>query len=500
MGVIYLAKIETDLNMVQTDTNEKLQRSLSSRHLTMIAIGGAIGTGLFVASGASVSSAGSGGALVAYLVIGIMVYFIMTSLGEMATFMPISGSFSTYATKFVDPALGFAFGWNYWFSWATAIPAEFVAGSIIMKYWFPNSPDILWSALFLALLFGLNFLSARGYGEAEYWFAGVKVLTIICFLIIGVAMIFGIMFTPAIGIQNFTPGGTPFHGGIMAIIGVALIAGFSFQGTELVGIAAGESDSPRQNIPRAINSVFWRILIFYVLAILVIGLIIPYTDPNLLKSDVSDITVSPFTMVFKKAGLAFAAALMNAVILTSVLSAGNSAMYASTRMLWALAKENKAPKIFARVNSRGVPANALYVTTAFGFLAFLSSLFGNGIVYVWLLNCTGMAGFITWLGIAISHYRFRKAYVAQGRNVEDLLYRAKWYPFGPLFAFAICLLVILLQNYSAFTGGHIDWIGVFSTYIGIPIFLALWLGYKFIKKTRVIPLQECVFDSSEDKI
>jgi lysine-specific permease len=464
--------------------------------MMMIAIGGAIGTGLFVASGASINSAGPAGALIAYVLIGIMVYFLMTSLGEMATFMPVAGSFETYATKFVDPALGFALGWNYWYNWVITIPAELAAGAIVMKYWFPHSSSLLWSAIFLALLFGLNILSARGYGEAEYWFAGIKVVTIIVFLIAGVAMIFGILGGASPGFHTFNTGGTPFHGGWLAIVSVFMIAGFSFQGTELVGIAAGESDNPGRNVPKAIRQVFWRILLFYVLAIFVIGMLIPYNDPNLLNSSVDHIAVSPFTLILHRAGLALAASVMNAVILTSVLSCGNSAMYASTRMLWALARDGKAPKIFAKVNSRGVPTNALYVTTIIGFLAFLSSIYGNG-VYTWLVNASGLAGFIAWWGIAISHYRFRKAYVAQGRDLNKLVYKAKWYPFGPIFAFILCTIVILGQDYSAFTSGSIDWNGILVSYIGLPLFLILWIGYKVVKKTKVVKLTECDFTYQE---
>lgn len=180
------------------------------------------------------------------------------------------------------------------------------------------------------------------------------------------------------------------------------------------------SEEPAKNVPRAIRQVFWRILIFYILAILVISLIIPYTHPNLLKDGLENIGVSPFTLVFEKAGLAMAASVMNAVILTSVLSAGNSGMYASARVLYALARDGKAPRFLKQLNKRGIPMNALLVTTAVGMLAFLASLFGDGVVYTWLLNASGMCGFITWLGIAISHYRFRKAYVAQGRDLSAL--------------------------------------------------------------------------------
>ncbi|WP_081462331.1 amino acid permease [Alicyclobacillus acidocaldarius] len=471
-----------------------LRRDLRSRHLSMIAIGGAIGTGVFVASGSSISTAGPGGALLAYILVGIMVYFVMTSLGEMATFMPIAGSFEQYATRFVDPALGFALGWNYWYTWTVTLPAELAAGAMVMRYWFPHVPAIVWSATFLALLFLLNVVSVKGYGEGEYWFAGIKVITIVAFIVVGLAMIFGILDGHPVGWHVFMTGGTPFHGGWIGFLSTVMVAGFAFQGTELVGLAAGESDHPERNVPRAIRTVFWRILLFYVLAIFVIGMLIPYTDPNLLNASVNNVAISPFTLVFRRAGFAFAAGVMNAVILTAVLSAGNSSLYASSRMLWALACEGKAPKVFAKVNRHGVPMNALYVNTAIGFVAFLSSIVGNGAIYTWMLNAASLTGFLAWLGIAVSHYRFRKAYVAQGRSLDDLAYRAKWYPFGPLFAAALCAVVIIGQDTSVFTGGKIDWMGVVATYIGIPLFVVLWLGYKWIKKTKVIPLTEVQFE------
>lgn len=469
----------------------QLQRGLKRRHLLMIAIGGSIGTGIFLASGSAIHTAGPGGALLAYLAIGIMVFFLMTSLGEMATYLPVSGSFSTYASRFIDPALGFALGWNYWYSWAITIAAELSAASIIMKFWLPDIPGFLWSILFLALMFGLNYLSVRSYGESEYWFALIKVVTIVVFIIVGLLMIVGILGGETVGFKNFTLPGGPFHGGFFALMGIFMIAGFSFQGTELVGIAAGESEDPKKNIPIAIRQIFWRILLFYVLAIAVIGLLIPYTEPHLAYQELSNISVSPFTLVFEKLGIAFAASVMNAVILTSILSAGNSGMYAATRMLWVLGKEGKAFSFLGKINKRGIPTYALLFTTCVGMLAFLSSFFGEGAVYIWLLNASGLTGFIAWLGIAISHYRFRRAYVKQGRDLNDLVYRAKWFPFGPILSFVMCLVVILGQNYNAFIGdGKIEWNEVFISYLGIPVFLILWLGYKWVKKTKVIPLEK----------
>ncbi|OXM84200.1 amino acid permease [Paenibacillus rigui] len=462
--------------------------------MTMIALGGSIGTGLFLASGGAIHTAGPGGALLAYFVIGIMVYFLVTSLGEMAAYLPVSGTFSTYASRFIDPSLGFALGWNYWYNWAITIAAELSAATLIMKFWFPDSSSFLWSALFLLLMIGLNLLSVKAYGESEFWFALIKVVTVIIFIVIGLMMIVGIFqSTGPVGFRNFTIGDAPFPGGFLAALSVFMAAGFSFQGTELVGVTAGESDNPRENVPRSIRSVFWRIVLFYMMAIFIIGLLVPYTSDNLASDSVA---MSPFTMVFEKAGLSIAASVMNAVILTSVLSAGNSGMYASTRMLWALAKEGKAPRFLQRLNRYGVPVYALIATGMLGMFAFLSSSFGDGVVYTWLLNASGMSGFIAWLGIAASHYRFRKAFVAQGHSLQELPYRAKWFPFGPWLAGVLCAIVIVGQCMGAIKDGQIDWAYLFASYIGIPLFLVFWLGYKWKHKTKVLSLEECSFDDA----
>ena len=482
----------SEIKVDQLGHKSELKRGLQSRHITMISLGGTIGTGLFLASGSAVATAGPGGTLLAYALIGIMVYFLMTSLGEMAAFMPTSGSFSTYATRFVDPALGFALGWNYWYNWAITIAAEIAAVSIIMKYWFPNSSSLLWTVLFIAIVLTFNLLSVKAYGESEYWFAMIKVATVIVFIVVSFLMIFGILGgNDPVGFKNFFIDDAPFHGGFLAMFGIFLAAGFSFQGTEMLGVTAGETDDPGKNIPKAVRSVFWRILLFYIFAIAAIGLLIPYTDERLLSDSIA---MSPFTIVFENLGIAFAASVMNAIILTAMLSAGNSGLYAASRMLYQLAVDGKAPKFFARVNTRGIPVYALLATLAVGSLAFLASFFGDGVVYIWLLNASGMSGFIAWLGIAISHYRFRKAYIAQGRDIKDLPYVAPLYPFGPLFAFTVCMIVVVGQNYSAFMGGTIDWYGILVSYIGLPLFALLWFGYKIKHKTKIVPLEQCDLD------
>ncbi len=478
--------------MSETGQTQQLKRKLSARHLNMIAIGGSIGTGLFLASGATIANAGPGGALLAYGLIGIMIYFLMTSLGELATHNPTAGAFFTYGTKYVEGGFGFALGWNYWYNWAITVAFELVAVQFIMKFWFPDIPGFYWSAIFLAILFGINALTVKGFGESEFFFSLIKVLAIIVFIIIGIAMIAKIMMTPGMStFTNWTKGDAPFVGGFQALIGVAMIAGFSFQGTEMVGVAAGESKNPKKTIPVAIKQIFCRILLFYIVCIFIIGTLVAYDDPRLLQAAASeDIALSPFTLLYEQAGFAFAASLMNAVILTAILSAGNSGMYSSTRMLFSMAREGRAPKLFAKLDLRGVPMNALYATTAVAALCFLTTFIGEQAVFNWLLNMSGMCGFIVWLGIAISHYRFRKGYLAQGYKLDDLAYKAKFFPFAPWFAFILCSIIILGQNYEALIGGKIDWLGLLSTYISIPLFLAIWFGYKWKYKTKFVPYHE----------
>lgn len=472
--------------MSETD-HQQLKRQLGARHLNMIAIGGSIGTGLFLASGSTIANAGPGGALLAYALIGIMIYFLMTSLGELATHNPTSGAFFTYGTKYVEGGFGFALGWNYWYNWAITVAFELVAVQFIMKFWFPDIPGFYWSAIFLAIIFGLNALTVKGFGESEFFFSLIKVLAIVAFIIVGLWMIVDIMLTPGVAaFGNWTTGEAPFVGGLSALIGVAMIAGFSFQGTEMVGVAAGESKNPKKTIPIAIKQIFWRILLFYILCIFIIGTLISYNDPRLLQAAATDdIALSPFTLLFEKAGFAFAASLMNAVILTAIMSAGNSGMYSSTRMLFDMARKGSAPKAFGRLDTRGVPMNALYATTAIAALCFLTTFIGEKQVFNWLLNMSGMCGFIVWLGIAVSHYRFRKGYIAQGNKLEDLAYTAKSFPFAPWFAFILCAIVVLGQNYQAVLAG--EWLSVVSTYIGIFLFLIIWLGYKWKYKTKLIP-------------
>ena len=442
------------MSKVQNESNNVVKRGLKDRHISMIAIGGCIGTGLFVTSGGAIHDAGALGALIGYAIIGMMVFFLMTSLGEMATYLPVSGSFSTYATRFVDPSLGFALGWNYWFNWVVTVAADITIAAQVIQYWTPlqGIPAWAWSALFLVIIFSLNSLSVRVYGESEYWLALIKVVTVIVFIAIGLLTIVGIM------------------------------------GTELIGITAGESENPERAVPKAIKQVFWRILLFYILAIFVIGMLIPY-DSSALMGGGNDVATSPFTLVFKNAGFAFAASFMNAVILTSVLSAGNSGMYASTRMLYSMSKDKLAFETFGKTNKNGVPYMSLLVTAIIVVIIFVVQSVTEG-AYQYIVAASGLTGFIAWVGIAVSHYRFRRAFDKQNYDKSKLKYTAKWFPFGPIFAAILCIVVIIGQDVDFIKTGDFNFSRFLITYMGIPVFLAFFIYHKLRYKTKKIPLEQ----------
>jgi lysine-specific permease len=487
--------------MTSPETRE-LHRGIGTRQLSMIAIGGAIGTGLFFASGGAIAQAGPGGALLAYATMGVAVYCMMQSLGEMATQLPIPGSFEAYAERFVDPSLAFAVGWNYWFSWAITLAAELVAGALIVQFWFPHSNSTLWAVGFFTVLLALNLLSVKAYAEAEYWFAGIKVVTVIIFLAVGGLMITGMIGGHAIGFHNWglsdPKNGThaPFVGGFTTALAVFLVAGFSFQGTEGVGLAAAETTDPSKNVPKAIRTVFWRILLFYIGSIFVVGTLIAYTNPNLLHGDESHIAFSPFTMVFQQLPRFgyYAANLMNAVILSSVLSCGNSSMYVASRMLHAMAHSRKAPKFFGTLNRRGVPVAALCATGSVSALAFFCSLVGDQKIYQIFYNASSLSGFLIWLGIAICHLRFRKAWVAQGRSVDDLKFKSKFFPYGPWLALILFVVVLFGANIGVFQTPVFSWFDFITGYLMIPAVVGFYLGHKLWNKTRIVPLKECNFE------
>ncbi|WP_151193704.1 amino acid permease [Cysteiniphilum sp. JM-1] len=462
----------------------KLKRDLKTRHLTMIALGGTIGTGLFLASGSAISQAGPAGALIGYALVAIVVYMLMTSLGEMSTYAPCTGSFNKYSEKFVDPALGFAMGWNYWFNWAMTISADLLGAGLLMQFWFPDTPVVMWSAIFFVIILAINLFSVSMYGESEYWLSFIKVSFVIIFILVGVLAIFGISENGhAVGFSNWHIANAPFNGGIFTILGVFLIAGYSFQGTEIVGVAAGEAKDPRKAIPKAIRSTFWRLTLFYVCALGVIGFLVPYTATWLANPE-SNVAMSPFTMVFQSTGFTYAATLVNIVLVTAVLSAANSCIYTSSRTLWYLSKSKQAPKVLSKTNRRGVPVIGVLVTSILGATFFLASFIGNGAIFNWLVNLISLSGYIGWLSISISHLRFRRAYIKQGRSLDDLVYKSKFYPYGPIISIIALIVMMFGAQVEQMLSGTATWGAFFATYSGVILFVILYLGYKWRKRTK----------------
>ena len=472
-------------------SKNNLQRNLKQRHITMMALGGTIGTGLLLASGSAIHMAGPGGALLGYGIVAILVYFLMSSLGEMSAHSPTTGSFCEYSAKYVDKAFGFAMSWNYWINWVLVIASEIIAAAIVMQFWFPDVSIWIWAISFFFLILLLNLMAVKFYGEAEYWMAFIKVSAVIIFIIVGTLTVFGLSGSEgSVGFKNITIGDAPFHAGFLGFLGVFLVAGYSFQGTELVGIAAGEAKNPQKSIPEAIKRVCWRIVIFYILAIAILCLLIPYTSEYLVNPD-SKVSMSPFTIVFKSAGLTNAASLMNLVVITAIISAANASMYTASRILWYMGKSKEAPTVFQKLSTKGVPVVGVMISAAICGIFVMTSFFDSGLIFSWLINIISLAGYIAWFGICLSHYRFRKAYLKQGYLLADLPYKAKWFPFAPLFAMTLIIIIMLGQEVMAIIVGKATIWHFFATYSGTIGFITLCFAYKFFKRTKRISLSEC---------
>ncbi|MCX7121881.1 MAG: amino acid permease [Gammaproteobacteria bacterium] len=455
----------------------ELRRQLTSRHLSMIALGGTLGTGIFLTSGSALYIAGPMGAIFAYLIMGLMVYFLMNSLGEMSAYRPVSGSFCEYSSHYVSKPFGFAMGYNYWFNWSITIAVELIAAALVMGFWFPHVPPIEWCALFFVGIFGLNILSVKSYGETQYWMSLIKVIAIVTFIVIGVFVIIGFNTQhKAIDFYNWHQG--HFHNGLSGLFEVFLLSGFAFQGTELIGVAAGEAKDPAKSIPRAVKQIFWRILLFYIVIMLIISLVIPYTDPRLLNPS-SDIALSPFTIIFSMAGIPYITGTMNFIILMALLSACNSDLYSATRILWNLSVRGSAPKLFSKVNRAGIPIAALLMTASFGLLAFLCNFVGGATVFLMLVNVSSLAGFVAWFGIARSHLGFRQHYLAAGNKLADLPFQSRFYPWGPIIAMILCVVVIFGQWFVLVVQNDMSWTSFIATYSGLPVVFLLWLGNKW---------------------
>ncbi|KAF2652993.1 amino acid permease [Lophiostoma macrostomum CBS 122681] len=453
-----------------------LHRKLKSRHLQMIAIGGIIGPGLLVGSGNALRLAGPAGILISFSLVGIIVFFVMQSLGELATVIPVSGSFIDYATRFCDKALAFALGWAYWYLWLTVLANEYNAISL----W-------AWIIIFWALFISLSMLGVLAYGEVEFWLSLIKVISISIFFILAIAISAGGIGPQKIGFKYWNDPGA-FADSINGVARTFVIAGTLYAGTEMVGITAGESANPRRAVPKAINQVFWRILIFYVGMMFFIGILIPYNNSRLLGKGLKT-AASPLTIALSDARIAPAAHLINALIVISVLSAGNSSLYVASRTITHMARNNMAPKLLGKTDKRGVPWAALLFTNVFACIAFLSQSSSAGTLYNALITLSGVATFIVWAVIEVVHIRFRQALEAQGQSVDELPYKAIWYPWGTYACLAANVFLILFQGYTCFLNPFSAQDFVIN-YILLPVFLIFYAAYKLWFKTKFVKAED----------
>ncbi|MFD1802253.1 S-methylmethionine permease [Mixta tenebrionis] len=414
---------------------DEFKRSMKARHLVMLSLGGVIGTGLFFNTGYIISTTGAAGTLLAYLIGALVVWLVMQSLGELSVAMPETGAFHVYASRYLSPATGYAVAWLYWLTWTVALGSSLTAAGFCMQYWFPQSPVWLWCLVFCIAIFLLNVISTRFFAEGEFWFSLIKVITILAFIILGGCAVFGVIplkdGTPAPFFHNLTASGWLPHG-VLPILMTMVAVNFAFSGTELIGIAAGETENPQQVVPLAIRTTVARLIIFFIGTVLILAALIPMDQAGIVKS--------PFVLVFEKIGLPWAADIINFVILTAILSAANSGLYASGRMLWSLSNEGTLPRCFARLTRRGIPLFAISASMLGGLLALFSSIVAADTVYVALSAISGFAVVAVWLSICAAHYAFRRRYLREGHALAELKYRAPWFPLTPILGFVLCLL------------------------------------------------------------
>ncbi|KAF2249428.1 amino acid permease [Trematosphaeria pertusa] len=460
-----------------------LHRKLKSRHLQMIAIGGIIGPGLLVGSGNALRLAGPAGILISFSLVGIIVFFVMQSLGELATVIPVTGSFIDYASRFYDPALAFALGWAYWYLWLTVLTNEYNAISLVVMYWTDTVPQWAWIIIFWTIFLSFSMLGVLAYGEVEFWLSLIKVISISVFFILAIAISAGGIGPQKIGFKYWHDPGA-FADSINGVARTFVIAGTLYAGTEMVGITAGESANPRRAVPRAINQVFWRILIFYVGMMFFIGILIPYTDSRLLGKG-SKAAASPLTIALSDANIDPAAHLINALIVVSVLSAGNSSLYVASRTITHMARNGMAPKFLGKTDQRGVPWAALLFTNVFACIAFLSQSSSAGTLYNALITLSGVATFIVWGVIEFVHLRFRQALVAQGQSIHNLPFKALLHPYGTYACFAANIFLIFFQGYTCFLNPFSAQDFVIN-YILLPVFIVFYFAYKFWNKTTIV--------------
>ncbi|KAI1194534.1 AAT family amino acid transporter [Nemania serpens] len=487
-----------------------LERRLKSRHVQFMALSGAIGTGLFIGSGQVLSLAGPLSAFLAYLITAFNVYCVVHSLGEMATYLPLPGAVPLYAARYVDEALGFAVAWNYWWQIAIGVPIEVTVSVVIVDYWPNNVPTVALITLFLFTMVVVNCFPVRVYGEAEFVFGAVKLTTIVgLILLMFIITLGGTPNGERIGFRYWQDPG-PMNeylvagslGRFLAFWKVFIQATFSYGGSEMVVIASGETENPRRNIPKAIRRVFWRIALFYVLGIFLVTLCVSSNDRRLLdaiQNSAPGAAASPFVIAIANGGIAVLPSIINAVILTSAWSAGNSFFYASTRVLYAAALDGKAPR-FLTFERWGVPYACVAATTLLSLLCYLNVNNRGESVFFWFSSLSAVSTLIVWSAVCVTYLRFYHGLRHNGISRDSLPYKAPLQPFLAYFALCFCVVVAFFNGFDAFFPGKFSAKTFVPPYVDVPIFLALFLGYKLVRKTRLVPLAEMDLWSGKEDI
>jgi amino acid transporter, AAT family len=424
--------------MQEKNQSKELHRGLEQRHITLMSLGAAIGVGLFLGSASAIKLAGPA-VLFAYVIGGAAMFFIMRALGEMAIQKPVAGSFSRYARDYLGPLAGYLTGWNYWFIWVVTCMAEITAVGIYMEYWLPGVPRWIWALAALVIMTAVNFMAVKAYGELEFWFALIKLVTIVFMIVVGIGMIaFGLGNGGiATGIHNLWTHGGFFANGFSGVLMCLQMVMFAYLGIEMIGLTAGEAKDPEKSLSKAIDNVFWRILIFYVGALFVIMSIYPWTEIGLKGS--------PFVMTFERIGIPNAAGIINFVVLTAALSSCNSGIFSTGRMLFNLAQQGEAPAKYSKLSKGGVPGAAVLASAGALFIGVVLNYFVPAKVFTWVTSIATFGAVWTWAVILLSQIRYRKN-LSQDEQ-KQLIYKMPWFPYSSYVTLAFLAGVVGLMVY-----------------------------------------------------
>lgn len=493
--------LEGPVENEQLGPDSELHRGLKNRHAQMISIGGVIGTGLFLGTAKSLAAGGPLGLLLGYAIVSSACVSVMLCLGELTTLLPVPGGQVTLSGRFIDPAMAFAMGWNYWYSWTITLPAELSAAAVLINYWNDDINNAAWITVTGVVVIVINFLGTRAFGECEFWFASIKVVTIIGLIILGLVLDLGGGPThDRLGFRYWhNPGAlTQYHdipgatGRFAGFWSVLIGAAYAFIGTEILGMTAAETQNPTKNIPIAIRGVWVRILLFYIIGVFMLGLICPYDDPRLI-SDTGNAASSAWVVAIQRAGIKVLPHIANACFLTSAWSAGSSDLYTSSRALYGLAKTGQAPKIFARTNTRGTPIYALALCASLGALSYMGVNKSASTVFGWFSNMSAVTGMFNWFGICLTGIRFRQGLKAQGINPENLPWHSKLTPYAAWWGLGWSIVIILFADWEVFLKDNWDTASFITNYLPIPFFVCMFFGYKFFYKTKWIAASDMDF-------